>query len=76
MRRSADSVASLYYLKLLRSIIGEPSSGHYLKFKTPETVKHKKRRRRRLYSFKGTRRLSVRRSRRLRRLAYWRRGSV
>ena len=76
MRRSADSVVSLYYLKLLHSIIGELSSGHYPKFRTPETVKYKKRRRRRLYSFKKTRRASARRSRRLRRLVYWRRGSV
>jgi len=70
MRRSANSIASLCYLKLLYSITGELSSSHYLKFRTPKTIKYKKRRRRRLYSFKKTKRASAKRSRRLRRLTY------
>jgi len=69
-------VASLYYLKHLLSIIEELSSSYYLKFSKYESIKYKKRRKRRLYNSRKMKILSARRPRRLKKLTCLRRGSV
>ena len=67
MRSVAGSVASLSCLKHPQNIMVVQSSGRRTKSRTPVIVEHKKRLRRKLYSFKKMRRLSARRLRRLRR---------
>jgi hypothetical protein len=62
-------VASLYYLRLLQIMMAELFSNHCLKFRMPETARYRKRRQKKLYSFKKMKRPSTRGNKRLRRHA-------